>query len=163
MKELLKKRYAKYIEMTDEIYSEDISDRLNDNFIFEIPSNYCIYPNYKDSHEEGYLADGYNTEKECEFIESVLDPLGYNELSECEYGWEAESDPIFTKEELVELLNLSKFITAKIESGFTSEEKDIKRGKYRQELYANMFAWTEQSMLETIEDELALFKATQLA
>ena len=158
MKELLKKRYKKLIELVDSSYEKEVIKQHGQNFkyVFEVPSNFCIYPNYKCCHEEGYLTDGYGTDEEYEFIDFLLRSLGYSELKECEYGWEFKEAPLFSKEEIVELLNHSTFIDATIECPFATEDEEIKRGKERQEICSYLFSYSEQSMLESVEDDIVL-------
>ena len=156
MKELLKKRYKKLIELVDSSYEKEVIKQHGQNFkyVFEVPSNFCIYPNYKCAHDEGYLTDEYHIDEEYELIDFLLRSLGYSELKECEYGWEFKEAPLFSKEEIVELLNHSRFIDATTECPFTTEEEEIKRGKNRQEIYGHLFSWSEQSMLESVEDDI---------
>lgn len=157
MKDLLKKRYKQYIKEVDNQYKDILINEFGENFkyIFEVPSNFFVYTNYIDCHEAGYLSDGTCIEEECDYLETILAPLGYSNMSDCTYGWEAGEDPLFTKEELIELLNESIFIHATDECYFTTEDEDIEKGKSGQETYAHFFCWNEQLMLETIEDYLA--------
>lgn len=157
MKDLLKKRYKVLIETLDkgcESFLENKDD--GSKFIIEVPSNYCLYANYKDCHEQGYLTDGYNTDEEQDFIEELLAPLGYSELSESTYGWEAGEKPLFSAREIVKMLNQSKYVKAVTKCPFTTKEEEVKRGEERREIYGHLFSWTEQRMLESIEDALAL-------
>lgn len=157
MKELLKEKYKQYIKEIDNKYSDVLTNEFGKKFyyIFEIPSNYFIYTNYITCHAEGYLSDGICIEEEEDYLDLILAPLGYSNMSDCTYGWEAGEEPIFTKEELLELLNSSRFIQATNECSFTTEKEDVEKGKHSQEIYAHFFCWTEQSMLEEIEDYLA--------
>lgn len=157
MKELLKEKYKQFVKEVDDQYKNVLINEFGEDFkyIFEVPSNFFVYTNYKDCHEEGYLSDGVCIEEECDYLDTILAPLGYSNMSDSTYGWEAGEDPLFTKEELIELLNNSMFIQATNDCSFTTEEEDIEKGKHGQEIYAHFFCWTEQSMLETIEDYLA--------
>lgn len=150
-------RYKKYIELVDKEYEDILIKQHGKDFkyIMEIPSNFCVYPNYKSCHEEGYLTDGYHLEEEEDYLSILLSPLGYNNLSESTYGWEFGQGPLFSKEDLVKLLNQSKFIEATTDCPFMNEIEEIEQGKKRQELYANMFNWSNMAMLEEIEDYLA--------
>ncbi len=159
MKELLKKRYEIYINLLDEAYKQDLINEHGRNFkyIFEVPTNYCIYPNYQSEHDAGYLVDGYYLEEEYEYIDMVLAPLGYSNLMESTYGWENGNDPIFSKEEIIEMLNKSKFIEATMDCPFTDEKEELENGKDMQEDYRDIYSWTEQKILESLEDEIASF------
>lgn len=154
MKNTLKERYKEFVSLLDEQYKDK-----NMNFAFEIPSNYCIYPNYEQERNEGYLVDGYHEDYEYNFIDDILTPLDYNELMESSYGWENGNAPLFTKEELVEMLNQSKFITAYPDAPYVGEEEEIEHYKAEEESYKMAFTFTEQACLERIEDEIATLKA----
>lgn len=158
MKELLKEKYKQYVKEVDKKYKDVLINEFGKDFkyIFEIPSNYCIYTNYKECHKEGYLSDGICIEEEEDYLDLLLSPLGYNNTCESTYAWEAGGEPIFSKEELVELLNSSIFIHTTNECAFANEKEDMEKGKSSQELYAKFFHWDEQSMLEDIEDYLIL-------
>lgn len=149
----IKERYKEYLSLIDKKYEDK-----NIDFVFDIPSNYCVYPNYKDVREEGYLTDAYYKDYEYEFVYDVLSPLDYSELMESTYGWENGNAPLFTKEELVEMFNQSKFITAYPDAPYINEEEDLEEHKPEEDDYQMNYTFDEQSCLERIEDEIATLK-----
>lgn len=149
----IKERYKEFVSLLDKKYKDK-----NMNFVFEVPSNYCIYPNYEQERNEGYLVDGYHEDYEYSFIDDILTPLDYNELMESSYGWENGNTPLFTKEELVEMLNQSKFITAYPDAPYVEEAEEIEHYKPEEGDYKMNYTFDEQSCLERIEDEIATLK-----
>lgn len=112
MKNQVIKDLKEYINLIDKKYEKDLIAEHGSDFkyIFEIATNYVIYPNYKEEHDKGYLTDSYNEDVDYDFICDILNPLDYNELMESSYGWENSNEPIFTVDELSDILKTSKFI-----------------------------------------------------
>lgn len=102
----------KYIALIDKRHEEELIKEHGEDFkfIFEIATPYVIYPNFKEEHEEGCLTDSYQDDIDYDFITDILNPLDYDELMESTYGWENSNEPIFTVDELADILKTSKFI-----------------------------------------------------
>lgn len=154
-KEQLKKDTIEYIKLVDEKYKN-----YNFKFIFEIATNYVIYPNYPQEHEEGYLTDGYHEEIEYDFIDDILLTLDYNNLMESTYGWENTNEPLFTRDELIEILNHSKFITATSDVPFMNEEEIAEEVEDRKESNSLLtpMQYTLESAIEYTQDKIQAIK-----
>lgn len=155
-KEQLKKDTIEYLKLLNDKYKDH-----DFKYVFEVGTNYVIYVNYPQQHEDGYLTDSYYEEIEYDIIDDILLTLDYNNLMESTYGWENQNQPLFNRDELIEILNHSKFVMATANVPYMTDEElieEIQTTKYSNSLLFTS-DYTIESAIQYTQDKIATLKA----